>query len=528
MHFFSVLRLRSLGQSHNPRLMPIILLSLTLWGLMVLLVSCGGGPLTTVSAAGFMVTSTAISTNGELSAVYTCDGNGSSPAVNWSGAPAGTQSYAIIMSTLTPDGTTKYNWLVYDISSIRSGIEANALGIGMNGVGSDGPIRAYQPPCSQGLGTKNYAITVYALSTPALVIPTNSIPDGSTVLAAMRNWILAQSTLSINYSRNANATGGTTECQQIRSSIAANASQAVSVNCDAQYAYMSSFGLPSHEMMNGIVATNLQVPIAQNFWGSNAWRIPLRPAIVGQTSVVDGPLGVAVNGIPIFNPCKQGGCSNGDTKQLGELDGCNGHAGRADDYHYHAAPVCLMNTQSPNYWDTHPLGWALDGFAIYGYNHPNGNPVNPLDRDICGGVGTNDVTNGPAGYRYHVSDVSPYIAGCLVGTPSPDLTYQSLKFSPIRKPPVTPFNVASMTLQTNLASNALQFTSPSAFNLDTGSSTTLNLGAGTYRIQYRQLKGAELEAVLQTSTGKGKANCWQFRFGNQSDQPLQSDMTYCR
>jgi hypothetical protein len=31
---------------------------------------------------------------------------------------------------------------------------------------------------------------------------------------------------------------------------------------------------------------------------------------------VDGPIGVAINGVPIFNPCKQGGCQNGDTKVL--------------------------------------------------------------------------------------------------------------------------------------------------------------------------------------------------------------------
>ena len=83
---------------------------------------------------------------------------------------------------------------------------------------------------------------------------------------------------------------------------------------------------------------------------------------------MDGPIGVAVNGVPIFNPCKQGGCNNtpggNDTKVLGELDLCNGHAGRADDYHYHAAPVCMMSDQPTAYWDSHPLGWALDGYEI--------------------------------------------------------------------------------------------------------------------------------------------------------------------
>ena len=31
-----------------------------------------------------------------------------------------------------------------------------------------------------------------------------------------------------------------------------------------------------------------------------------------------------------------------------------------------------MADQPPNYWDTHPLGWALDGCAIFGYNDADG------------------------------------------------------------------------------------------------------------------------------------------------------------
>jgi hypothetical protein len=192
-----------------------------------------------------------------------------------------------------------------------------------------------------------------------------------------------------------------------------------SVACDANYAYVSSNSLATHTMMNGITATNLQVPTAQNFLGANGWKIPLAPAIATSTvSAVDGPIGIAVNGVLIFNPCKQGGCQNGDTKVLGELDVCNGHAGRADDYHYHAAPVCMMQTKAANYWDTHPVGWALDGYAIYGYNDADGKVA---ARDtVCGG-NTNAVVNGPSGYAYHVTDASPYVLACFRGTPSPDL-----------------------------------------------------------------------------------------------------------
>ena len=161
--------------------------------------------------------------------------------------------------------------------------------------------------------------------------------------------------------------------------------------------------------MNGITSTNLQVPTAQNFQGANGWKIPLNPALApAPTSISSGPIGVAVNGIPIFNPCVQQGCTatNGDTKALGQLDTCNGHAGRSDDYHYHAAPVCMMASQPANYWNTHPVGWALDGFAIFGYNNADGSPAS---RDsVCGG-NTSAVQNAPSGYSYHLIDTFPYI-----------------------------------------------------------------------------------------------------------------------
>jgi YHYH protein len=279
-------------------------------------------------------------------------------------------------------------------------------------------------------------------------------------------------------------------------------------------------------MMDGIVATNLQVPVAQNFSGSNAWKIPLAPAIAATTtSAVDGPIGVAINGVPIFNPCKQGGCQNGDTKLLGELDVCNGHAGRADDYHYHAAPTCLMAGQPASYWDTHPLGWALDGFAIYGYNNADGTTAT---RDgICGG-NTSAVLNGPSGYSYHVTDASPYVLSCFRGTPSPDLAGQAAKFTPFRAPPVTPFAVSNLALTVDATDGyqVLQFSSAKAFSTtETGSDTYAN-SAGAYKIRYKAVTGTALSALLASNVGKSA--CWNFQFVNGLGVPTQPSLSYCR
>lgn len=482
---------------------------------------------TAPTSGNFTLTSSVGVEGGTLPADYTCDGTGSSPALAWSNPPAGTQEFALLMTTLPGDGTTKWNWVLYGIPAAVRSLAKDSFGLATPGVGSDGSFVGYQPPCSQGPGAKTYTFTLYALSAPPS--PAGGTPvNGSALTTAISGITLGSATLNLNYTRPTNASGSSTACGYVRSSLGGSTTGTASVACDASYAYVSSTSLPTHSMMNGITASNLQVPVGQNFLGANGWKIPLNPAIAaGTVSAVDGPIGVAVNGVLIFNPCKQGGCQNGDTKVLGELDACNGHAGRADDYHYHAAPVCLMQGRAANYWDTHPLGWALDGFAIYGYNDADGKVAS---RDaLCGG-NTSAVSNGPQGYSYHVTDASPYVLACFRGTPSPDLANQSSKFSPLRQPPVQPFKVSNMTLTTDSADGyqVLQFSSAVSFTTnETGSDSYVN-PAGTYRIRYKALSGTALTNALASGNNSGKSACWNFIFTDGNGSTTQPTVTYCR
>ncbi|MFG6467605.1 YHYH protein [Roseateles sp. BYS87W] len=476
-------------------------------------------------APGFTLTSSVGAEGAALPADYTCDGTGSSPALSWTGAPAGTQEFALLMTTLPGDGSTKYNWVVYRIAASRSGLARDAYGVARFGVGSDGPMAAYQPPCSQGPGSKVYTFTLYALSA-APTLPAGSV-TGDTLLTALTPLTLGKATLNLNYARSSSSPGNATACVNVRNSLNASTTGRAQASCDASYAYIASDGLATHAMMDGITATNLQVPTAQHFFGTNAWRIPLNPvAASSPVSATDGPIGVAVNGVPIFNPCKQGGCQNGDTKVLGELDVCNGHAGRADDYHYHAAPVCLMAGKPSSYWDTHPLGWALDGYGIFGYNDADGR-VAARDGQ-CGG-NTNAVSNAPAGYSYHVTDAAPYVLSCFHGVPSPDLAGQAAKYTPMRQPPVTPFAVSAMTLATEAATGAqvLQFTSARSFTTTaTGSDSYANT-PGTYRIRYVALSGTELETQLALPAHQGRSACWRFEFSTSAGVATQPATVYC-
>ena len=476
-------------------------------------------------ASAFKLTSSVATEGGALPADHTCDGNGGSPPLSWTGAPAATKAFALLVTTIPADGSVKYNWVLYNVSALRQSLPLASFGLGESGVGSDGPAPAYQPPCSQGPGAKTYTFALHALSS---ALSFQGVPDGATVAAQVALRSLARATLNVTYSRSASASGSATACTLVRQSLQGGAGTTAQVGCDAQYAYVSSDGLASHAMMDGITATNLQVPTAQRFLGSNAWRIPLAPRIADTpTPVVDGPVGIAVNGVPIFNPCKQGGCQNGDTKVLGELDICNGHAGRADDYHYHAAPVCLMATKSASYWDTHPLGWALDGFGIYGYNDSDGKTA--VRDGVCGGNAL-PVTNGPQGYKYHVTDASPYVMSCLRGVPSPDLAGQSAKYSPMRQPPVTPFAVSGMTLRsdTSTGQQVLRFSSARTFVTTSNGQDSYNNLPGSYQIRYRQLKGDTLEAALALPANRNRSACWEFDFRTEAGASSQPLVTYCR
>ena len=482
-------------------------------------------PVAPTSPVGaFTLSSQAAVEGGTLPIDYTCDGFSASPALTWRNAPLGTQEFALVMSTIPSPGTIKYNWVLYKIASSVTDLAKDNYTAGTAGVGSDGPLLGYQAPCSQGPGAKTYTFTVYALSKPVALSGSNI--GGTEVLSAISASTLSQASLNVSYTRTTPSTAAN-NCTYVKNSVTGSTTGTPVISCDASYAYIASSALPSHTMMSAIAATNLQVPIAQNFWGSNAWRIPLNPAIASTTtSAVDGPIGVAINGVPIFNPCKQGGCQNGDTKALGELDSCNGHAGRADDYHYHAAPSCMMVGKPPNYWDTHPVGWALDGFAIMGYNNPDGSVAT---RDATCGGNTVATPNAPAGYAYHVTDQSPYVLSCFRGSPSPDLAGQGAKDSPIRQPPVTPFAVSNMSLsgavdglQTLLFSSSQSFTTTA-----TGSDSVVNQ-AGSYQIRYAPLSGADLLASLALNANKGKSSCWRFEFLTAAGATSQTAQVYCR
>lgn len=165
-------------------------------------------------------------------------------------------------------------------------------------------------------------------------------------------------------------------------------------------------GIPMHPMMIGITSWQQQVPVAQDYTGNNAWQFPINPQLADEpisakTGLFRGAIALAVNGIPIFNALNNRG---DDAFLVGELDDFGGHCGRADDYHYHAAPLHLQDAVGAG----NPIAYALDGYAIYGTAEPDGSAMEELD-EYNGHIGTDSE------YHYHGTTVYPYINGGLVG-----------------------------------------------------------------------------------------------------------------
>lgn len=180
----------------------------------------------------------------------------------------------------------------------------------------------------------------------------------------------------------------------------------VKTRSDGRHFYIESDSIPDHNMMVGITAWQQQVPIPQPYTGNNAWQIPLKPVparnpLSAKNNFFRGAIALAVNGIPIFNPIKNNGVT--DTFTAGELDQWGGHCGRADDYHYHIAPVHLQNQVGRG----KPVAWALDGYAIYGFTEANGATARNLDRFNGHDHGT--------GYHYHATKTYPYLNGGFHG-----------------------------------------------------------------------------------------------------------------
>ncbi len=191
------------------------------------------------------------------------------------------------------------------------------------------------------------------------------------------------------------------------------------LSCRGKTISLKSQGLPdkTHPMMLGIKTSNQQFPSQHDY----QFSLTLKKSKGGQIYETDaGPVGLAVNGIPIFNPGTQGtrNSATGNrphTLDEGELDSCGGHAGRGDDYHYHIAPSCLIEQLGRTHVEEQkrPIGYAMDGFPILALGWFDKTQQVESQLDQCRGMIDE---NGQ--YFYNVMSTSKWdILNCLTLSP---------------------------------------------------------------------------------------------------------------
>jgi hypothetical protein len=173
----------------------------------------------------------------------------------------------------------------------------------------------------------------------------------------------------------------------------------VKVTLTDKFIVVKSDGIPDHTTGDFPNRTNPNKILKQDY----TFNIPLKPVKSDKiTKLPMGPIGVAINGIPFYNPYN----AQGADAALNEVfDECCGHPDPMGRYHYHIYPTCIHTSFTDKPGEHSPIiGYAFDGYAIYGPLGEDGKE--PKDLDECNGH-----TDSIRGYHYHVTAKFPYILG---------------------------------------------------------------------------------------------------------------------
>lgn len=287
----------------------------------------------------------------------------------------------------------------------------------------------------------------------------------------------------------------------------------VSAYCDEDYLHIESLtGLPEISPSSsadragvGISAWILRVPLPYHY----QWKIPLNPQWSAERieATPKGPIAVAVNGVPIFHYERRPDVSTfpedydagSDTVLQGELDQCGGHAGQGDDYHYHYAPVCLLDEQEIDL----PIAFGLDGVPIYygtgatdyygsgRFTALNGLPAQTLDE--CNALDNNDGT-----FSYYTTSEPPYLLGCHRAIVDAELRIEPRPLSGREQGTENPYGGEFGEPTTTLVTD---------FYRDSD---------GAYHFEHESFTGSGTSAVIYKLLDS-ESNCWEFEYRADKD-----------
>ena len=142
--------------------------------------------------------------------------------------------------------------------------------------------------------------------------------------------------------------------------------------------------------------------------------ITRHPKMASQASCA-GELGILKSGVVLFAPVDAQGR---DAVAYEVQDHCQGHPQEAGEYHYHSASSCVLAKYDTGTGQSKQIGWAFDGFGIYGPRGADGKELTNADLDECHGITSTVVFNGKKQkiYHYVATKEFPYTIGCFRGT----------------------------------------------------------------------------------------------------------------
>ena len=287
------------------------------------------------------------------------------------------------------------------------------------------------------------------------------------------------------------------------------------VDCTADFLEVTATGLPdltsgsSEDLpMVGISSWIQRVAVPFDYH----WRIPLSPNWLSEPveASARGPIAVAVDGVPIFHYERRPDVSTSpdnyeernDTVVQGELDQCGGHSGQGEDYHYHYAPICLMDEHNPKL----PIAFGLDGTPVYYgeggddyYGRGRYSDLSYLpdeELDDCNALQLPD-----GGYVHFTTKTPPYVVGCHHGSFDPKLQIEPPSFDALAQGKPNPlggsYGEPVSTLITDFNKNE------NGYRLAFDSLTT---PGATSAILYRQIS----------------EDCWEFEYQTVAGEPGQT------
>jgi Raf kinase inhibitor-like YbhB/YbcL family protein len=155
------------------------------------------------AAMALTLSSSSFANQGEIPSRFTCEGDDVSPALAWSGVPAGAKSLALVVED--PDAPdpqaprmTWVHWVVYDIPpSLTSLAEAAGTPAGARDGLNDWKRPGYGGPCPP-IGRHRYFHKLYALDA---VLGDLGTPSKSALEQAMKGHVLARAQILGTYQK---------------------------------------------------------------------------------------------------------------------------------------------------------------------------------------------------------------------------------------------------------------------------------------------------------------------------------------